>query len=100
MMGGCLLLGLPLVGLPNIYIYINQKMGLEPWYNILPTNIYLFFFIFETMHLFERLQTFRKVAFWFINSTQDSDRRDFCFWFFLAFSYIHFKKRKTVKEFV
>ena len=35
-MGGSLLHGLPLVGLPNIYyiyiyIYINQKMGLGPW---------------------------------------------------------------------
>ena len=35
-MGGSLLHGLPLVGLPNIYIYIyiyiyiNQKMGLGP----------------------------------------------------------------------
>ena len=29
-MGGFLLHGLPLVGLPNIYIYINQKMGLGP----------------------------------------------------------------------
>ena len=42
MVGGSLLHGLPLVGLPNIYyiyvyiyiyiyIYINQKMGLGPW---------------------------------------------------------------------
>ena len=35
MVGGSLLHGLPLVGLPNIYIiyiyiYINQKMGLGP----------------------------------------------------------------------
>ena len=62
-------------------------MGLGPWgrwavgFDIITyLNIYLFFvFIFETMHLSERLQTFRKVAFWFINSTQDSDRSDFCF---------------------
>ena len=37
MVGGSLLHGLPLVGLPNIYIYIYiyiyiiQKMGLGPW---------------------------------------------------------------------
>ena len=36
MVGGSLLHGLPLVGLPNIYIiyiyiYIIQKMGLGPW---------------------------------------------------------------------
>ena len=29
-MGGSLLHGLPLVGLPNIYIYIYKKMGLGP----------------------------------------------------------------------
>ena len=76
-MGGSLLHGLPLVGLPNIYIYINQKMGRGLCYNNL--QIFFLFFIFETMHLSESLQTFRKVAFWFINSTQVSDRRDFCF---------------------
>ena len=81
-------------------------MGLGPWgrwavgFDIITYKyLFIFYFYFETMHLSERLQTFRKVAFWFINSTQDSDRRDFCFWFFLAFSYIHFKERKTVKEF-
>ena len=69
-----------------IYIYINQKMGLGPWgrwavgFDIITYKyLFIYFFIFETMHLSERLQTFRKVAFWFINSTQVSDRRDFCF---------------------
>ena len=54
-MGGSLLHGLPLVGLPNIYIYIyiyiNQKMGLGPWgrwvvgFGII-TYKYLFIFYF------------------------------------------------------
>ena len=56
-MGGSLLHGLPLVGLPNIYIYIyiyiyiNQKMGLGPWgrwavgFDII-TYKYLFIFYF------------------------------------------------------
>ena len=87
-MGGSLLHGLPLVGLPNIYIYINQKMGLGPWgrwavgFELITYKIYLFIYLllfFESMHLSERLQTFRKVAFWFINTTQDSDRKHFCF---------------------
>ena len=72
-MGGSLLHGLPLVGLPNIYyiyIYINQKMGLGPWgrwavgFDIITYKIIIFYFIlfiFESMHLSERLQTFRKV---------------------------------------
>ena len=105
MVGGSLLHGLPLVGLPNRYIYINQKMGLGPWgrwavgFEIIP---YRFFFFFETMHLFERLQTFRKVAFWFINTTHDSDIKRFCFLVLpsiLNNSYIHFRERKIVKEF-
>ena len=53
MVGGSLLHGLPLVGLPNIYIYIyiNQKMGLGPWgrwavgFDII-THKYLFIFHF------------------------------------------------------
>ena len=63
-MGESLLHGLHLVGLPNIYINIyiyKSKDG--PW----------------ALHLSERLQTFRKVAFWFINSTQVSDIKNFCF---------------------
>ena len=97
-----------LLGLINIYI--NQKMGLGPWgrwavgFDII-TYKYLFifyFFIFETMHLSERLQTFRKVALWFINSSKDSDRRVVCFSVLpgiLNNSYIHFRERKTVEEF-
>ena len=53
------------------------------------------------MHLSERLQTFRKVAFWFINSTQVSYRKNFCFLVLPGIfnnSYIHTRERKTVKE--
>ena len=59
MVGGSLLHGLPLVGLPNIYyiyiyiyIYINQKMGLGPWgrwavgFDIITYKIIIFYFIF------------------------------------------------------
>ena len=55
MVGGSLLHGLPLVGLPNIYIYIyiNQKMGLGPcgrWavgFEIITYKfIYLFIYFF------------------------------------------------------
>ena len=111
-MGGSLLHGLPLVGLPNIYIYIYMYVCIyiKRWalglgavgFEIITYNLfYLFFIFFESMHLSERLQTFRNVAFWFINTTQDSDRKYFCFWFFLHFNnwYIHTKERKTVKEF-
>ena len=86
-------------------------MGLGPWgrwavgFEIITYKfIYLFFYFifFETMHLSERLQTFRKVAFWFINTSQDSDRKHFCFLILPGIfnnSYIHFRERKTVKEF-
>ena len=93
MVGGSLIHGLPLVGLPNIYIYINQKMGLGPWgrwavgFDI---QIYIYIFIlfylfFESMHLSERLQTFRKVALWFLNTTQFLTENTFCFLFSLHF---------------
>ena len=65
------------------------------------TYKYLLFFIFETMHLSERLQTFRKVAFWFINSTQVSDIENFCFLVLpgiLNNSYIHFRERKNCER--
>ena len=90
MVGGSLLHGLPLVGLPNIYyiyiyIYINQKMGLGPWGTLIYKYIYFILFIFESMHLSERLQTFRKVALWFINTTQFLIENTFCFLFSLHF---------------
>ena len=57
------------------------------------------------MHLSERLQTFRKVAFWFffffINTTQFFTEKTFCSLFFLAFSTnscIHFRERKNCER--
>ena len=50
------------------------------------------------MHLSERLQTFRNVAFWFFKFNTD-----FCFWNFLAFltiSCIHFCERKNCESFL
>ena len=96
-MGGSLLHGLPLVDLPNIYIYIyiNQKIGAVGF------DIQIFFFIlfiFESMHLSERFQTFRKVALWFINTTQFLTEKTFCFLFFLAFSYIHLQERGKLRK--
>ena len=62
MVGGSLLHGLPLVGLPNIYIiyiyiYINQKMGLGPWarwavgFDII-THKYFLFYLFLNQCIF------------------------------------------------
>ena len=95
MVGGSLLHGLPLVGLPNIYniyiyiyIYISKE-GLRadgPW-ALIYKYIYFYFilFIFESMHLSERLQNFKKVALWFINTTQFLTENTFCFLFSLHF---------------
>ena len=86
-MGGSLLHGLSLVGLPNIYIiyiyiyiyiYINQKMGLGPWgrwahsgfffykYNTVFYREYLLFFVIpgifnKLVHsIFEREKTVKE----------------------------------------
>ena len=52
-------------------------MGLGPWgrwavgFDINQKILFIFIlYFFETMHLSERLQTFRKIAFGFLNSTQ------------------------------
>ena len=98
-MGGSLLHGLPLVGLPNIYyiyIYIYKSKG-GPTYKII--IFYFILFIFESMHLSERLQTFRKVHSGFLNRIQFLTKNIFCFLFFLAFltnSCIHFCERKKL----
>ena len=71
MVGGSLLHGLPLVGLPK--------------------RFYLFLFLFfETMHLSERLQTFKKVAFRFFKFNTDFC---FCSYWQLVHSFLREKKR-------
>ena len=76
-------------------------MGLGPWsvgFDINQKILFIFYFyFFETMHLPERLQTFRKVAFGFLNSTQT-----FVFgtsWHFQQTRAFIFEREKTVKEF-
>ena len=58
MVGGSLLHGLPLVGLPNIlyiYIYINQKMGLGGRWAVgfdIITHKYFLFYLFLNQCIF------------------------------------------------
>ena len=69
-----------------IYIYIYKSKN-GPW-ALIYKYIYIFilFYLFlESMHLSERLQTFRKVALWFINTTQFLTENTFCFLFSLHF---------------
>ena len=82
MVGGSLLHGLPLVGLPNIYyiyiyIYIIQKMGLGPWglgavgFDINQKILFFFIFYFLKQCIFLKgCKLSERLHSGFLNSTQ------------------------------
>ena len=83
-------------------------MGLGPWgrwavgFDIITYKIIIFYFIlfiFESMHLSERLQTFRKVHSGFLNRIQFLTKKNLLFVVLpgiLTNSCIHFCERKKL----